>query len=557
MSLFRDINITIGTEFSEIIELSVPFNDYMFEGRIRANETAVFAIAFAFDAVEYEPNKARIFILAENTLFLRRYRGIYDILARHKVTGLVHIERQGTAHYNRSPALTPTPPLQLYPTVTVDLANVIGAGTAASADRNEFATASQGAKADTALQKSGGVMDNDAAIEGNFTIKDAAGVDTIRPSARHLTNAAGEDVVSWTDGQIDLLRGARIAEFQELQFANNARIAANAAGPGLDMICSIGYIHRWIEGRLEIWNDNLTYIRVVMYALTEPNSSINQTNGHLAGCRWIRDNGDEYILQNSTLDNDADWLLQIPGIQEAPQMTSTKYSRLDSAWSPIVVYRNEAPLDNDDGLVPKTTGNIAIENSNVWLNHGDDLNPIWKNIADEFATASQGALADTALQPTIFNDVDLLTNLSANSEFFLKGDPIFSTVRWSKIIELLGLQFNHIGLLTEAQMRALSSDNTKGRLIYTTDTNSLFSIAQGLPGSSANQFQIRYTYSHDFTSDIDNTFTYLGKAPFSAESDAVWLVTRVKIYANGSTQSIPSDTYIAWTNRTNSSNYTS
>lgn len=149
--IYRDIFIDKGTTFSQTIELSIPFADYGFEGYVKSSYTSTNSVPFAFAAVDNEPNKAVISITAENTRFLRRMRGIYDIFATNKDTGDVHKEREGTAHYSEAATNEPAP-LPPDPGYQITLEDVTDAGTAAAANVEDFATAAQGALAETALQ---------------------------------------------------------------------------------------------------------------------------------------------------------------------------------------------------------------------------------------------------------------------------------------------------------------------------------------------------------------------------------------------------------------------
>jgi hypothetical protein len=149
--IYRDIFIDKGANFSQKIELSVPFEDYDFEGYIKSSYTSTTSVPIAFAPVDNEPNKAIISVTDEHTRLLRRKRGIYDIFATNKESGEIHKEREGTAHYNESttndPGVLPPPP-----GFQITLIDVIDAGSAASADIEDFATAGQGALAETALQ---------------------------------------------------------------------------------------------------------------------------------------------------------------------------------------------------------------------------------------------------------------------------------------------------------------------------------------------------------------------------------------------------------------------
>lgn len=107
--------------------------------------------------------------------------------------------------------------------------------------------------------------------------------------------------------------------------------------------------------------------------------------------------------------------------------------------------------------------------------------------------------------------------------------------------------------ITYAEMLALDA-YSRTRLVYSTDTNTLYTIPAGQLGSAAVPNDVKYTTLHEF--DSLNLIDYLGKAvEGSTEGDSVWTVTRITIANNGSAVSETTLTPIAWTDRTNNLNY--
>ncbi len=175
---------------------------------------------------------------------------------------------------------------------------------------------------------------------------------------------------------------------------------------------------------------------------------------------------------------------------------------------------------------------------------------------EDFATAEQGDLADTALQAASVSGATQVLDLTGK-EFLLKGTPIDS-VTWDKLKELLQVYFDEfygesVLPMTVAQLSVLAADAEKPRLIYTTDTGDLYTLGINEVGSQAKPMQVKYSYRHEFTSNVN----YLGKAIFGAlEADEVWTVTRLTITSDGTTTSDVALTPIAWTDRANPTNYT-
>lgn len=95
------------------------------------------------------------------------------------------------------------------------------------------------------------------------------------------------------------LAGGTMNESAEITFTNNSRIRQTPGANGLDLVCSIEYVHRWKEGSLYIL-DTANSIRVVMYGIATPDSSFDFTQGYTIGSRVIKDDGTTYVCTDST-----------------------------------------------------------------------------------------------------------------------------------------------------------------------------------------------------------------------------------------------------------------
>lgn len=147
---YRDIHIAKGTDYEEVIDISVPFSEYDFEGYIKSSYASTVGVPFVFTEVIGKPKKLQISLSAEVTATLPRRRGVYDIFIIHKQTSEKTKERMGIAHYTQSVSfVAPEPPPPGY---QVHLEDILGVGSAAASNTEDFATAEQGEKADTALQ---------------------------------------------------------------------------------------------------------------------------------------------------------------------------------------------------------------------------------------------------------------------------------------------------------------------------------------------------------------------------------------------------------------------
>jgi len=148
---YRDIFISKGDDFSEIIDISVPYDEYDFVGVVRSSGSSLIGIPITCSAVEGNLRKMEISIPAELTSALKRRRGLYAIHATEKALSSEQFtERGGTAHYSQSSTFVPTQPPP--PEYVVSVENISGVGSAATANIEQFATAAQGSLADSAIQ---------------------------------------------------------------------------------------------------------------------------------------------------------------------------------------------------------------------------------------------------------------------------------------------------------------------------------------------------------------------------------------------------------------------
>jgi hypothetical protein len=87
-----------------------------------------------------------------------------------------------------------------------------------------------------------------------------------------------------------------------ISFDNYSRIRQNPNGTenGIDLVCSIDYVHRWKDGFLYIY-DQSNQIRTVYYGRDLiPNVNYDSTQGYIVGSIYVQDNGNSYIcIDNS------------------------------------------------------------------------------------------------------------------------------------------------------------------------------------------------------------------------------------------------------------------
>jgi hypothetical protein len=108
---YRDVYVDQGSDYNEIIELSVNYADYYFYGEIKRNVASQTAAAqFAFDSVLNEPKKMHVILTGAQTDLLKLPRALYDIYARNKSTNITHKEREGQVFIG--PRITTLPTIE-------------------------------------------------------------------------------------------------------------------------------------------------------------------------------------------------------------------------------------------------------------------------------------------------------------------------------------------------------------------------------------------------------------------------------------------------------------
>jgi len=96
------------------------------------------------------------------------------------------------------------------------------------------------------------------------------------------------------------LAGGTMDAGAEIAFDNAARIRQTPNDYGLDLVCSIDYIHRWKEGSLYIL-DQSGGIRSVQYGLSfEPDANYDSSEGYIVGSRYIKDDGTTFECTDNT-----------------------------------------------------------------------------------------------------------------------------------------------------------------------------------------------------------------------------------------------------------------
>ena len=88
-----------------------------------------------------------------------------------------------------------------------------------------------------------------------------------------------------------------------ISFDNYSRIRQNPNGSdnGIDLVCSIDYVHRWKDGFLYIY-DQSNQIRTVYYGRDLiPGVNYDSSQGYIVGSVYVQDNGNSYICDDNSV----------------------------------------------------------------------------------------------------------------------------------------------------------------------------------------------------------------------------------------------------------------
>lgn len=505
-NFYRDIFINKGDDFTEVIEISVPFNEYDFTGTVRSSVASLVGIPITCEAVDGDNRKMRISIPSELTSTLSRRRGVYSILATNKLTEEQVTERQGTAHYSQAPSFVPAAPPP--PNYVVSLENIEGAGSAAAADVEDFATAEQGDLAETAIQAT--------SVSGAIPVEDLT-------DKEFLLKGSPIDSVTWT----------KLKELLQAYFDNiygGTQLITADTWNDVFFVSDIPDL-----GTPAFIADTSKFVKYI------GNTGEGRIGHVISGLPVVEANG-KFALVGTT-DNRNSYY------SAAGFYLMNEYTVVDDIEYNRWLFRN----DNWDIIAYSNFNSYSYPFAFelTWYDAADD-SEIEVVFEDWIPGSYYSWQVDTPdLVPEFQNGIFIRNQYGWQQipEFL---ENFFNA--WSLQMAKDSLEIRDLLFMTSAELAGLGSDWDKPRLVYTTDTGVLHTINIQQDGTQAKPLQIKYIYRHDY--DALNSFNYLGKAIFgSLETDPVWTVTRLTISSAGGTLSEPALTLIAWTDRANPLNY--
>jgi len=193
---------------------------------------------------------------------------------------------------------------------------------------------------------------------------------------------AGGDYLPLAGGTMDV--GA------EISFTNSARIRQTPSDYGLDLVCSIDYVHRWKNGSLYIL-DQSNGIRSVQYGLTfEPTQYFDTTQGYLVGSRFIKDDGTVFECTDNT-ENAAVWVDVTPLTEvEVTSTTATDITGLLKGNGSVV----SAATAGTDYVATDDARLTDARTPTAHTHAGDTLGPVEKLQFDTTPTGAAATVGD-------------------------------------------------------------------------------------------------------------------------------------------------------------------
>jgi hypothetical protein len=184
----------------------------------------------------------------------------------------------------------------------------LGLGTAATTASTDYATAAQGALADSAVQPGDlATVATTGAYADLSGTPDLSGYATTKELADYLPLAGG---TMDDNAEIVFNNGSKIGE----------GVIEGGGNNGIALTCTVGYELKWEAGKLYVMGDGGTTIRVEQYGFsTAPTSTDDDTKGYVIGSRRILDDGTVYVCTDATTSS-AVWVYQ--GIRDIAGLAS-------------------------------------------------------------------------------------------------------------------------------------------------------------------------------------------------------------------------------------------
>jgi hypothetical protein len=169
-----------------------------------------------------------------------------------------------------------------------------------------------------------------------------------------------------------------------ISFDNYSRIRQNPNGSdnGIDLVCSIDYVHRWKDGFLYIY-DQSNQIRTVYYGRDLiPGVNYDSSQGYIVGSVYVQDNGNSYICNDNSVGS-AVWEIWNTVGNYLPLSGGTLIGAVSTTDILYTTGGNSNQWNNAYSTVQTNSAN--------WNYQGTDIKSIssnWENTYIEFSTQS-------------------------------------------------------------------------------------------------------------------------------------------------------------------------
>jgi hypothetical protein len=386
--------------------------------------------------------------------------------------------------------------------------------------------------------------------------------------------------------------------------------SGNGGAKGVALVCSLDYELKWEAGRQYVMQQDGFTIREVSHNFTIlPTEFDDDTKGFVIGSRWILDNGDVYECTDATEDN-AVWVLTTVDLSGYVPYTGAttnvdlgeyqiKAGQFEFDQTPTQTFNVGCMRWNDtDG-----TAEIKLKGGNVTLQIGQEqlvrvVNKVGSNLLESNyqavrVTGAQGQrlkinLAQATNDLLSAETIGLVTeNINNNQEGFVTISGLVREINTTGSLQgetwadgdILYLSPTTAGRITNIKPSAPNHLVIIGYVVYShnnhgtifvkvnngyeleelhnvTETNypNPINTDSLLTYDVTNSLWKRFTWG-DLKSKVekekrhywDSPYSYCGTAPAgSLETDAVWTVSEIEVFADGTT-STTTLTNVTWT----------
>jgi hypothetical protein len=249
-----------------------------------------------------------------------------------------------------------------------------------------------------------------------------------------------------------------------ISFDNYSRIRQNPNGTenGIDLVCSIDYVHRWKDGFLYIY-DQSNQIRTVYYGRDLiPSVNYDSSQGYIVGSIYVQDNGNSYICNDNSV-GAAVWEIWNTVGNYLPLSGGTLTGSLSTT---NVLYTNGGNSNQWNSSYTTINTNSATN----WNYQGTDIKSLtgnWQNTYIGFSSQSANNLSvynSFNSNSSNYNSVYSTVNTNSGSNWNYQGTDIKSlTSNWQNTYTNFSTQSsNNLNVYTTVYTNSATNWNYQG-----------------------------------------------------------------------------------------------